>query len=107
MSLKRFIKQSSIPYMSADEMVKEAIGRMIDSGSGVVLVTDAEGALKGIVSERDVMTRVAGEDRDPKTTTIATIMTTEVVTAPLVPFFEPKDVSSRPDSTGTSANDQV
>ena len=83
MSLKRFIKQSSIPYMSADDMVKEAIGRMIDSGSGVVLVTDAGGALEGIVSERDVMTRVAGEERDPKTTTLATIMTTKVVTAPL------------------------
>ena len=69
--------------MSADETVKKAIGRMIDSGSGVVLVTSADGALEGIVSERDVMTRIAGEERDPKTTPLATIMTTEIVTAPL------------------------
>jgi CBS domain-containing protein len=80
MSLKRFLKKSSTPHMSAQESVKEAIGRMIDSGSGVVLVTNAEGALEGIVSERDVMTRVTGEERNPNTTSLSEIMTTEIVT---------------------------
>jgi CBS domain-containing protein len=42
---------------------------------GSVLVIDASNMLQGIVTERDLMTRVLAKALDPKTTTMTEIMT--------------------------------
>jgi CBS domain-containing protein len=39
----------------------EALARMIDRGVGALLVTDATGALAGVLTERDFLARVASE----------------------------------------------
>jgi CBS domain-containing protein len=56
---------------------QEAIERMLASRQAGVLVVDAEGRLTGIFTERDVLTRVAGQGRDPRQTALGTVMTAD------------------------------
>jgi CBS domain-containing protein len=71
---------------SVDETVAEVARRMIDHRIGAVLVLD-QGALYGLLSERDVMSRVVAEARDPRTTRVGEVATRTVsvvdVEAPL------------------------
>ena len=61
-----------------DATVLQAVREMCCAHVGALLVT-ARTAPVGIVSERDVMTRVVLEQRDPATTRVNDIMTREVV----------------------------
>ncbi len=81
-SITRFIKMRHIPHMREADTVLIAIEQMIESKSGSVLVTCPQDELLGIVTERDVMTRVTAEGRDPKTTRLSEVMTTEITTIP-------------------------
>ena len=53
----------------------EAACVMTRANCGSVLIVDTPGTLLGIVTERDLMTRVLAKARDPKTTLVAEIMT--------------------------------
>jgi CBS domain-containing protein len=55
--------------------VQEAIERMLARRQAGVLVTDAGGRLTGIFTERDVLTRVAGQGRDARQTRLGEVMT--------------------------------
>ena len=55
--------------------VHEAIERMLAERQAGVLVVDGEGRLSGIFTERDVLTRVAGQGRDPRSTRLGDVMT--------------------------------
>jgi CBS domain-containing protein len=55
--------------------VQEAIERMLAGRQTGVLVVDAAGRLVGIFTERDVLTRVAGQGRDARRTSLAEVMT--------------------------------
>lgn len=55
--------------------VQEAIERMLAHRQAGVLVVDAEGRLRGIFTERDVLTRVAGQGRDARQTALGDVMT--------------------------------
>ena len=55
--------------------VEEAIGRMLDRRQACVLVVDGDGRLTGILTERDVLTRVAGAGREPRRTALREVMT--------------------------------
>ena len=55
--------------------VEEAIARMLERRQACVLVVDAEGRLTGILTERDVLTRVAGAGRDARKTPLREVMT--------------------------------
>ena len=48
---------------------------MTRANCGSVLIVDTPGNLLGIVTERDLMTRVLAKARDPKTTLVAEVMT--------------------------------
>jgi CBS domain-containing protein len=48
---------------------------MTRANCGSVLIIDASSTLLGIVTERDMMTRVLAKSMDPQTTTVADIMT--------------------------------
>jgi CBS domain-containing protein len=61
-----------------DETVAHAAWSMARNGVGAVLVVEGE-ALVGILSERDVLERVVAEGRDPTTTKVAEVATSEVV----------------------------
>jgi CBS domain-containing protein len=55
--------------------VQEAIERMLARRQAGVLVVDGDGRLTGIFTERDVLTRVAGQGRDPRQTPLGAVMT--------------------------------
>jgi len=55
--------------------VDAAIGILRDKGIGCLLVTDTDGRLAGIFTERDVLVRVVTEDIDPATIIVRDVMT--------------------------------
>ena len=57
----------------------DASRKMIDEGVGAVLVLDDD-RLVGIVSERDIVSRVVVKGRDPEKTLVSEIMTADVKT---------------------------
>ena len=59
---------------SPEETVQAAAARMTEEACGSVLVCDDD-RLRGILTERDLMTRVVGRGLDPKTTRIEQVMT--------------------------------
>ncbi|MCC8552421.1 CBS domain-containing protein [Xanthomonas hortorum] len=72
-------KQVEVFAVAADATVIEAIRLMAEKGIGAVLVMDGP-RLIGIVSERDYARKVVLRDRASSTTSVAEIMSTEVVT---------------------------
>ena len=62
----------------ASAMVSEAVSKMSEKGVGAILIRNSENSVDGIFTERDLMTRVVNEGRDPKTTAIGTVMTSQV-----------------------------
>ena len=60
--------------------VLEATKLMNACHIGSVLVRSENGALAGILTERDLLTRVLAAECDPKTTSVGAVMTTGVVT---------------------------
>jgi CBS domain-containing protein len=61
------------------ETVVEVVRRMSNNKVGAVLIVD-NGALWGLFSERDLVTRVVREDRDPHTTEVGDVATRDLVT---------------------------
>lgn len=63
--------------MPPDARVSEAVAEMAarDYGSVVVVVVDAARRVQGIVTERDVMTRIVDAGRDARDTALSAIMT--------------------------------
>ncbi|MFA6289044.1 MAG: CBS domain-containing protein [Opitutaceae bacterium] len=73
-------KGSSVTTVSSSATVSEAVRIMNQLHIGAVLVTDANLNLLGIFTERDVLSRIVGQDLDPKTTPVRSVMTTQLVT---------------------------
>ncbi|PPU40272.1 CBS domain-containing protein [Xanthomonas arboricola] len=72
-------KQVEVFAVAADAAVIEAIRLMAEKGIGAVLVMDGP-RLVGIVSERDYARKVVLRDRASSTTSVADIMSAQVVT---------------------------
>ncbi|KQR13455.1 MULTISPECIES: CBS domain-containing protein [Xanthomonas] len=72
-------KQVEVFAVAADAAVIEAIRLMAEKGIGAVLVMDGQ-RLAGIVSERDYARKVVLRDRSSSTTSVAEIMSSQVVT---------------------------
>ena len=70
---------STIFQVSPSITVFEALQRLSDYGVGALLVMD-KGRLVGVVSERDYTRKVALQGRNSKETTVADIMTRDVIT---------------------------
>jgi CBS domain-containing protein len=62
--------------------VLEATRKMNQHKLGALIVRSREGQVLGIFTERDVLRRVIGELRDPATTLVEEVMTTEVICCP-------------------------
>lgn len=63
---------------SPDTSVYDAVTQMAEKNFGSIFVTDSEHRVLGVMTERDIFRRVIGESRDPKTTAVSEVMTTEV-----------------------------
>jgi len=78
-TIRDLISNRTIHYIQPNQTVFEAASYMVDRNVGAVPVLD-DTKLVGIFSERDIMRRVVTEGRDPLTTRIAEVMSTEVHT---------------------------
>lgn len=67
-------KGSTVWSIEKNITVLQAVKLMIERKIGAVVVTE-QSKIIGIFTERDLMRRVVGEARDPKTTLIADVMT--------------------------------
>jgi len=63
--------------MAATEPVSAAAKAMKEHGIGTVLIM-AGGRLSGLVTDRDIAVRVLAEDRDPLTTSVGDICSTDL-----------------------------
>ena len=70
-------KGHDVYFISPQATVLQAVELMCARHVGALLVATAE-ATRGIISERDLLTRVILEQRDPATTTVEEIMTQAV-----------------------------
>lgn len=77
----RLVQLAQCPPLSVDPSatVLEAVRLMAKSGAGAVTVCE-RGRLVGVLSERDVMVRVVGEQQDPAATRVRQVMTPRVRT---------------------------
>ncbi len=73
------IVRKEVIQLPADATVRSASRLMAEQGIGAVLVMKGE-EIRGIFSERDALKRVLAENLDPDTTTLADVMTREMVT---------------------------
>ncbi|MBI5380275.1 MAG: CBS domain-containing protein [Opitutae bacterium] len=72
-------KGEEIFSVASNVTVSEAVQEMNKRRTGDVLVMDGD-KLVGIFTERDVLVRVVGANRDPRSTPIAHVMTRDPVT---------------------------
>ena len=77
--IERTVSESLIrqPVLSAapHSTVFEAACRMTKANCGSVLILDDSGALRGIFTERDLMTRVVAKSLPPERTPLSDVMT--------------------------------
>ena len=69
------MSQRHVLSLAPGASVHEAACVMTSANRGSVLVIDASGAMLGIVTERDLMTRVLAKALDPAATSVAQVMT--------------------------------
>ena len=72
------LMKTDMVTVKPDDGVADAARLMAQNQVGAVLVVEGE-TLRGILSERDVVSRVIAEGRDPATTKVSEIATAEVV----------------------------
>ena len=77
MSILRLAKAPTA-VVAPTATVMEAVRKMNDANVGAVAVLDG-GAVQGMFSERDVMLRIVLENKDPQTTMVRDVMSTNVV----------------------------
>ncbi len=78
-TVRDLISNRTIHYVQPTQTVFAAANYMVDCNVGAVPVLD-DTKLVGIFSERDIMRRVVTEGRNPLTTSIAEVMSTDVLT---------------------------
>jgi CBS domain-containing protein len=79
-TLREIMRPGFVHSVQRDATVSAAVRVMAVSNVGIVAVLDGD-RLAGVFSERDVVRRVVDRGLDPTTTTIAGVMTTELVVA--------------------------
>ncbi len=80
MSVKELIKNRSVYTVDGNATVQAAVEYMAQKKIGAVSVMEGD-RLVGIFSERDVINRVIARSINPVTTTVSSVMTTNLVVA--------------------------
>lgn len=75
----KYIMTTELVTAEPTEMVSTVISRMKDYRLGAILLVEGD-TLAGIFSERDLLTRVVAEGKDPKNTAVSEVATLEPVT---------------------------
>jgi len=74
MALVNKVMQTNLVTATSSETVSAVAKRMKESHLGAILLVDNE-KLTGIFTERDLLNRVVSEDKDPKTTLVSDVAT--------------------------------
>lgn len=74
--------QKRVIRLGPQATVRDAAGVMTRANCGSVLIMEPPDVLLGIVTERDLMTRVLAKGLDPEITTVRTVMTSRPVCVP-------------------------
>lgn len=85
----RRIMTPSVYTVTADEPVITAARLMRDKDVGAVPVCSRDGRLVGMVTDRDIVVRVIGNDRDPRIARVA-----ECMTSPVFRCYEDEEVDT-------------
>ena len=78
-TIRDLISNRTIHYVQPTQTVFDAASYMVERNVGAVPVLDGT-RLVGIFSERDIMKRVVTEGRDPRSTRISEVMSTDLRT---------------------------
>lgn len=78
--ISEVIAQQEILTTRGGITVREACRLMADNRVGSIMIVDGDGALTGIFTERDALTRVLAADIDPDAVRLETVMTAEPAT---------------------------
>jgi len=70
-------KGSDVIGLRGETTVRQAVGKMIEANVGCLIVEQDEKVI-GIFTERDLLRRVVGSDKDPNTTVISEVMSSPV-----------------------------
>jgi CBS domain-containing protein len=73
-----FKRKSAVLTFAPDETVFAAVQVMSEKNYGAAVIISPDRKPVGIVTERDFMRRLLNQQRDPVTTTLAEIMTTDL-----------------------------
>jgi len=73
-------RPSEIITVNCNATVEAAAAVMLMNKVGCLVVNDDEGKYAGIITERDIVNRVIASSKDQRTTTVAEIMTSNIVT---------------------------
>ena len=71
----RLLAPSEPIRLPPEATVEEAVSKMVDNRRAAVIIVDGEGRLIGIFTERDVLTRVLRQRRNPEQTKLVDVMT--------------------------------
>jgi CBS domain-containing protein len=77
--LRDILREHKLNFVERGETVAEVARRMAALNVGAILVLE-DGKLSGIFSERDLMTRVVVEGKDPNLTPVESVMSTSIAT---------------------------
>jgi CBS domain-containing protein len=87
MSIRDLVRDRAVVTVAKDATVQAAVEHMAHNNIGAVSVMEGT-RLVGIFSERDVINRVIARRLDPATTTVASVMTTNLVVAGVDESYE-------------------
>jgi CBS domain-containing protein len=71
-------KGHDVACATPEQMVFDAVHTMNELKIGAVVVVDGDRRVVGMFTERDVLRRVVGEEREPRMTPVNEVMTSEV-----------------------------
>jgi len=72
-------KSGPVVTIGENESVLNATRIMNEHKIGALVVTDGEGHVVGMFTERDVLRRIVAEQKDPASTIVAVAMTSDVI----------------------------
>ena len=78
--LRDLMREGFLICVRRGDTVADAVAAMTTNDVGIVSIIDGAG-LAGVLSERDVVQRVVARGLDPRSTTVDSVMTSDVVTA--------------------------
>lgn len=82
--------------ISQGRSVLEAAERMNEHRIGALIVTDTLGHIAGIITERDIMTRVVTERLDPADVQVQKVMTRDLITCqPHTPLEHAREIMTK------------